>query len=104
MQEPRWHAPKPARHAAGNTALHLAAAAGNLDACKLLVELGADPLKRNKVNRTPGKQIRLQPDMKDYFLDVEAAAVQARSAKQHGLWDDKIKATLTESALRIGCL
>ena len=31
--------------ATGNTALHLAAAAGSLEACKLLIELGADPLR-----------------------------------------------------------
>ena len=88
----------------GDTALHVAASAGNLEACRIIVELGADPLKRNKRNRTPAAQLKLEVEVKDYLSEVEDAAVLARSSKHAGVWNDKIKATQTESALRVGVL
>ena len=88
----------------GDTALHVAATSGNLEACRVLVELGADSLKRNKRNRTPASQLKLDPEVKQYLSDVEDTAVLARKNKSAGIWDDKIRATQTESALRIGTL
>ena len=88
----------------GDTALHLAGAAGNLEACRVLTDLGADPLKRNKRNRTPAAQLKLDPEVKQFLSEVEDAATLARKNKNAGIWDDKIRATQTESALRIGVL
>ena len=42
----------------GNSALHLAAKAGNLVVAKALVDTGANVTARNKHNRTPKMMVR----------------------------------------------
>ncbi|KXZ46400.1 hypothetical protein GPECTOR_44g75 [Gonium pectorale] len=82
----------------GDTALHVAARAGHVEVCKALVDAGADVLKRNNKNRTPRSQVKLPDSTKDYLAEAEEAFKAAKEAKKSALWDDKMKATQTESA------
>ena len=68
------------------------------------MELGADPLRRNSKNRTPGKQLRLEAELQEWLAEAEEAALRARKDRQGGLWDPKMKAAQSESALRVGTL
>jgi hypothetical protein len=133
----------------GNTALHLAAKAGNLAAAKALVDSGANVVARNKHNRTPRMVVRtrvrvlqsqhhvhgarsvcawltgtplhcvvpcivrhlcrlLQPkissEMKDYLYDMEELHKEGKLQKKAELWDDKMKATQTQSAFGLRCV
>ena len=42
----------------GNSPLHVASKAGNLETARALVQGGADIMLRNKVNRTPKSMVR----------------------------------------------
>ena len=85
----------------GNTALHVAAKVGNVNACKALVEAGADPTRRNQKNRTPRSQPKLPDSTKDYLLDVEEEYKRRKELKKEELFGSKIQATQTESALLV---
>lgn len=43
----------------GDTPLHVAAKAGHVPVCKVLIDCGADVLARNQKNRTPRSQIKV---------------------------------------------
>eukprot|EP00884_Botryococcus_braunii_P003719 jgi/Botrbrau1/13348/Bobra.0158s0004.1 len=88
----------------GDTPLHLAARSGNKELCELLIEHGGSPLKRNKRNRTPAGQSRLDDELKSYLCAIEESAKQSQKLKQAGLWDEKMRATQTQSACGIGVL
>lgn len=54
--------------------------------------------------RTPGGQAKLEADVKDYLFDAETAAKDKRQKGSSALWDEKMKATQTESAFGVRCL
>jgi ankyrin repeat protein len=54
-----------------NTPLMIAALVGNIDACRCLLELGADPGRRNNLGNTASGQARNQ-ETKNVFLALEA--------------------------------
>ena len=54
--------------------------------------------------RTPGGQAKLETDVKDLLLDAEAEAKTKRQQKGSAVWDEKIKATQTQSAFGVRCL
>ncbi|GFR51207.1 hypothetical protein Agub_g13556, partial [Astrephomene gubernaculifera] len=87
-----------AANAEGDTPLHVAARAGHVEVCRALVAGGADVLKRNNKNRTPRSQLKLPEATREYLGEAEEAAKAAKEAKKSELWDDKMKATQTESA------
>ena len=90
--------------AEGDTALHIAARTGSLEVCKVLVEHGADLLLRNKKNRTAAGQARLDEELKDWLVIAEADAKERRKQRAADMWNSKIQATQTESALAVGTL
>ena len=88
----------------GDTALHIAARAGALLVCDLLLNAGADVLVRNKKNKTPAGQGRLSDAVKDKLSVAEEQAKERRKQRGANLWNGKIQATQTESALAVGTL
>lgn len=54
--------------------------------------------------RTPGGQAKLDADVKNYLFDIETAAKDKRQKGSSALWDEKMKATQTESAFGVRCL
>ena len=88
----------------GDTALHVAARAGCLLICEELLKHGADALIRNKKNRTPAGQARLDDAVKVFLLTAEEQAKEQRKQRGANLWNSKIQATQTESALAVGTL
>ncbi|KAL0024005.1 hypothetical protein WJX77_007639 [Trebouxia sp. C0004] len=87
-----------------DTPLHLAARSGQVQLCQLLVQHGADPLARNNKNRTPGGQAKLTSDVKGFLTEAECEAKDKRQLLKNNLWNEKMKATQTQSALGIQCL
>ncbi|DBA66490.1 TPA: hypothetical protein ACH3X2_002461 [Trebouxia sp. C0005] len=87
-----------------DTPLHLAARSGHVQLCQLLVQHGADPLARNNKNRTPGGQAKLTSDVKGFLTEAECEAKDKRQLQKNNLWDEKMKATQTQSAFGIQCL
>eukprot|EP00879_Flechtneria_rotunda_P006099 GHRR01006412.1.p1 GENE.GHRR01006412.1~~GHRR01006412.1.p1 ORF type:complete len:608 (+),score=207.09 GHRR01006412.1:162-1985(+) len=85
----------------GDTALHLAARAGHIGVCRALVEGGADVFRRNNKSRTPGTQLKLSQQTRDYLKTAEEAAKAAKEERFHELWDAKMRATQTASAFGI---
>mmetsp|Transcript_39473 Transcript_39473/g.70756 ORF Transcript_39473/g.70756 Transcript_39473/m.70756 type:complete len:248 (-) Transcript_39473:151-894(-) len=87
-----------------DTPLHLAAKGGHVEMCKLLFELGANVFHRNSKNRTPRSQIKISQEVKNYLGEAEEIATERKKKRDSELWDDKMKATQTESALGCGVL
>ncbi|KAG2486284.1 hypothetical protein HYH03_014989 [Edaphochlamys debaryana] len=81
-----------------DTPLHVAARADRIEVCRVLVDGGADVTRRNSKNRTPKTQLKITDAIKDYLGEAEEAQRAAKEAKKSALWDDKMKATQTESA------
>lgn len=88
----------------GDSPLHVAATGGHMQLCKLLIENGADPLIRNGKNRTPGGQVHLDADIKEYLKDQEEAAKHLKRQKQAETWNEKMRATQTQNACGVGVL
>ena len=85
--------------AEGDTALFLAARAGNLAVCRELVQAGADVLQRNARNRTASSQINLKSGSVRADLEsAEAVAKAAREERVKALFDAKMRSTQTSSA------
>eukprot|EP00775_Hariotina_reticulata_P012339 gene12339-12472_t len=94
--------PADATNKDGDTALHIAARAGHVGACRALVAGGAHVTWRNNKNRIPGNQLKLPDATKSFLQEAEAAAKAAKEQKNHELWDAKMRATQTDSAFGIG--
>lgn len=88
----------------GDTALHIAARAGCTEVCRVLLNNGADVLVRNKKNRLAGGQAKLDEAISELLAAAQEQAKQRRKDRGAALWDSKIQATQTESALRVGTL
>ena len=54
--------------------------------------------------RTPGGQAKLDADVKDFLSDAEASAKDKRQKGSSAVWDEKMKATQTDSAFGVRCL
>ena len=110
-----------------DTPLHLAARTGHLQLCQLLIQYGADPLARNIKNRwgqmwpveshfcfwhlqyralcrTPSGQAKLAAEVKSFLADQETLAKDRRQIQKNNVWDEKMKATQTQSAYGVQCL
>eukprot|EP00878_Enallax_costatus_P044984 GHUV01053803.1.p1 GENE.GHUV01053803.1~~GHUV01053803.1.p1 ORF type:complete len:376 (+),score=151.19 GHUV01053803.1:162-1289(+) len=85
----------------GDTALHIAARAGHLGACRALVEGGVDVTWRNGKNRTPANQLKLSDATKAYLKEAEEAYRVRKAEHNHELWTGKMAATQTQSAFGI---
>ena len=85
----------------GDTLLHIAARTGCKAAVELILSLGAEPLKRNQKNKTPATQAKLRGEIKDILEDAETRAKETKRDKASNLWDNKMKATQTESAFGV---
>jgi ankyrin repeat protein len=86
----------------GDSALFLAARAGNLAVCRALVEKGgADALLRNNRNRTAGSQLKLPADVHGYLSGVEAAERAARAERTKVLFDAKLRQTQTANGCAV---
>lgn len=81
-----------------DTPLHIASRMGHLEVVRALVDAGADPLRRNRKNRTPGGQLKLKAEIRDCLWEAEEVAKQQKSLKQSELWDSKMKGTQTDNA------
>ncbi len=90
-----------AANSEGDTLLHIAAREGCKAAVNVILKSGAEPLARNKRNRTPGSQPKLAQEIKDLLLDAEAEAKERKKNKDATLWDEKMRATQTESAFGV---
>lgn len=88
----------------GDSLLHLAARSGNKQLCQLLLENGANPLKRNKRNRTPAGQSRLDAEVKEYMSSQEELAKELQKQKRADVWNEKMRATQTQNACGVGVL
>ena len=85
----------------GDTLLHIAARTGCKAAVELILSLGAEPLKRNQKNKTPATQAKLRGEIKDLLEEAETRARETKRDKASNLWDNKMKATQTESAFGV---
>jgi len=83
---------------AGDSALFLAARAGNLEVCKALIKAGADVLRRNNRNRTAGSQLKLQDGVRALLSAEEDLAKAARAERTKTLFDAKLRAMQTANA------
>lgn len=54
----------------GDTPLHVAAKAGHVPVCQVLIACGADVLARNKKNRTPRSQIKVNGNLSTTLVRV----------------------------------
>ncbi|KAL6748036.1 ankyrin repeat-containing domain protein [Haematococcus lacustris] len=86
---------------AGDTPLHIAARAGHVEVCRALLAGGADCLKRNGKNRRPREQPKIPDATRDFLAQAEEEAKIRKANKQSELWDEKMRATQTESAVII---
>lgn len=73
-------------------------------ACRLLSGRGADALARNAKGKTPRQLAGLSAEVRDALLEAEEASKRRRAERQAQLWDDKMRATQTASACRLGCV
>jgi hypothetical protein len=87
-----------AADSAGDTALHHAARAGAVAVCNVLMAGGADVLRRNGRNRTPGGQLHLCEPVRDVLAAAEEVERTARVERRRTAWDPKLAATQTASA------
>ncbi|KAF8060498.1 histidine--tRNA ligase [Scenedesmus sp. PABB004] len=92
-------APPDAANADGDTPLHVAARRGHAAACAALVAGGADVLRRNQKNRSPGGQLKLPEATRALLAEAEAAARAARAERDRGTWGAGIAAAQTASAV-----
>lgn len=91
--------PVDAANSEGDTALFLAARAGNVAVCRALIEeCGADPLHRNARNRTAATQLRLPEAARAYLARAEADAKAARARRVRSWFDPAMAAAQTASA------
>ncbi len=71
---------------------------------RALAGFGADALVRNAKGKTPRMQAGLSAEAREALLEAEEASKRHRAEKHSKLWDDKMKATQTASACRLGCV
>mmetsp|Transcript_44717 Transcript_44717/g.133611 ORF Transcript_44717/g.133611 Transcript_44717/m.133611 type:complete len:194 (-) Transcript_44717:81-662(-) len=84
-----------------NTAMHVAAKCGSVDACRALLDGGADPTKRNGKNRTPRSQPKIPDATKDFLLDKEDEFRKRKEEAKADLYGSKIAETQTQSAFGV---
>ncbi|GBF99778.1 hypothetical protein Rsub_12218 [Raphidocelis subcapitata] len=87
-----------AADAAGDAALHHAARAGAIGVCNVLIARGADVLRRNGRNRTPGGQLHLCESVREMLAAAEEVERAARAERKRTVWDPKLAATQTATA------
>ena len=58
----------------------------------------------NRLCRTPSGQAKLNSDVKALLVEAESDAKEKRQLQKNGLWDEKMKATQTQSAYGVQCL
>lgn len=92
------------RDSAGDTALHIAAQRASLEACRCLLDAGADPTARNNKGRTPAAQLGVDPGMASLLTEAAQAWQACREAARAALWNAKMQATQTQSAYGIRTL
>lgn len=61
-------------------------------------------LKCETLCRTPGGQAKLSADVKSFLAETETLAKERRQIQKNSLWDEKMKATQTQSAFGVQCL
>ena len=79
-------------------------AAETLVIVRVLLTAGADPLARNAKGRTPGKQLKINEDVR---TELEAAAAAQRADKdaaRSAVWSEALKKTQTDSAFGLQTL
>ena len=54
--------------------------------------------------RTPGGQAKLESSVKSFLAEAESDAKERRQMQKNGVWDEKMKATQTQSAYGVQCL
>lgn len=60
--------------------------------------------KQLVVRRTPSGQAKLSSDVKGFLGEAEAEAKDKRQLQKNNLWNEKMKATQTQSAFGVQCL
>ena len=86
------------------TPLHVAACANQEATCRALIDAGADALARNRHGRTARAQAGVCGSIRALLEGAEAASAARRAEAQGRLFDDKMRATQTESACHLGCV
>ena len=61
-------------------------------------------LKHRPPCRTPSGQAKLAAEVKSFLADQETLAKDRRQIQKNNVWDEKMKATQTQSAYGVQCL